>query len=167
MKPRRSETSKTKSRSRRPSSSAGGPETSPDDYSLQWITARIPPALVREIEAHAKGAGTTRSDAIRECLALGLETARGREGVPGGRIDELLGAIESVRVAVELLGPSTLGTQRLLAHWAAHEGGVKVSEDDLLAEVRLVGADEWEQAVAEAERDLPATSNAAPRGERG
>jgi hypothetical protein len=32
---------------------------------------------------------------------------------------------------------------------------VKVSEDELLAEVRSVGADEWEQAVAEAERDLP------------
>jgi hypothetical protein len=34
---------------------------------------------------------------------------------------------------------------------------VKVSEDELLAEVRTVGADEWEQAVAEAERDLHQT----------
>jgi len=32
---------------------------------------------------------------------------------------------------------------------------VKVSEDELLAEVQSVGAEEWEQAVAEAERDLP------------
>ena len=32
---------------------------------------------------------------------------------------------------------------------------MKVSEDELLAEVRTVGADEWEQAVTEAERDLP------------
>ncbi len=31
---------------------------------------------------------------------------------------------------------------------------MKVSEDELLAEVRVVSADEWEQAVAEAERDL-------------
>jgi len=121
---------------------------------------------VREIEAHAKGAGTTRSDTIRECLALGLEAIRGQDGVPGGRVEEVLGAIESVRVTVELLGPSTLGTQRLLAHWAARDGGVKVSEDELLAEVRSVGADEWEQAVAEAERNLPGTSNAAPQGER-
>jgi len=95
-----------------------------------------------------------------------METIRGREGVPGGRVEELLGAIESVRVAVELLGPPTLGTQRLLAHWAARDGGVKVSEDELLAEVRTVGADEWEQAVAEAERDLPRISNAGPEGER-
>ena len=161
-----SETSATKSRSRRPSVAASGPETSPDGYSLQWVTARLPPALVRELEAHAKGAGTTRSDAIRECLALGLETIHARDGVPGGRVEEVLGAIESVRVAVELLGPSTLGTQRLLAHWAAREGGVKVSEDELLAEVRLVGADEWEQAVADAERTLQETSSAGERKER-
>jgi Arc/MetJ-type ribon-helix-helix transcriptional regulator len=163
---RASETSETKSRNRRPSPPAGGPETSTDDYSLQWVTARLPPPLVREIEARAKSAGTTRSDAIRECLALGLETIREREGVPGGRVEELLGAIESVRVAVELLGPSTLGTQRLLAHWAARDGGLKISEDELLAEVRSVGADEWEQAVAEAERDLPGSSSTAPQGER-
>jgi hypothetical protein len=34
---------------------------------------------------------------------------------------------------------------------------VKVNEDELLAELRTVGADEWEQAVAEAERDLQET----------
>ena len=44
--------------------------------------------------------------------------------------------------------------------------GVKVSEDELLAEVRAVGADEWEQAVADAERDLPEAPNAAPHDER-
>jgi Ribbon-helix-helix protein, copG family len=162
-----SETIATKSRSRRLSPRASEAETSPDDSSLQWVTARLPPALVRLIEAHAKAAGATRSDAIRELLGLGLETIRGRDGVPGGRVEEVLGAIESVRLAVELLGPSTLGTQRLLAHWAARDGGVKVSEDELLAEVRSVGADEWEQAIAEVERNLPATSNAALQGERG
>ena len=94
-----------------------------------------------------------------------METIRGREGVPGGRIDEVLGAIESVRVAVELLGPPTLGTQRLLAHWATRDG-VKVNEDELLAEVRAVGAEEWEQAVAEAERDLPGPSDSDPERER-
>jgi len=162
---RRVETKEKKGRSRRSPSPTSRPELPLAEDSLQWVTARIPPALVREIEGHAKRAGTTRSDAIRECLAVGMETIRGREGVPGGRVEELLGAIESVRVAVELLGPPTLGTQRLLAHWAARDGGVKVSEDELLAEVRTVGADEWEQAVAEAERDLPGSSNAGPEGE--
>jgi hypothetical protein len=42
---------------------------------------------------------------------------------------------------------------------------VKVSDDELLAELRSVGADEWEQAVAEAERDLQETlSGTAQKG---
>jgi hypothetical protein len=69
-------------------------------------------------------------------------------------------------VALDILGPPTLGTLRLLAHWAARDGAVKVNEDELLAEVRVVGADEWEQAVAEAERDLPKTSNGGPKEDR-
>jgi hypothetical protein len=147
---------------RRPSSRRKQPKTPGAEASRQWITARVPPDLVREIEGHAKHTGTTRSEAIRECMAVGIETIRGREGVPGGRVEELLGAIEGVRMAVELLGPPTFGTQRLLAHWATREGSVKVSEDELLAEVRTVGAEEWEQAVAEAERDLPGTPAARP-----
>ena len=145
---------------------AARPEMTSSKESLQWVTARVPPGLVREIEGHAKRTGVTRSDAIRECLAVGMETIRGREGVPGGRIEEVLGAIESVRVVVELLGPPTLGTQRLLAHWATRDGGVKVNEDELLAELRAVGADEWEQAVSEAERALSGPSNLNPERER-
>jgi len=142
--------------------SPGKPGTSRAEDSLQWITVRLQPDLVREIEGHAKRTGTTRSDAIRDCLAVGMETIRGREGVPVGRVEELLGAIEGVRLALDLLGPPTLGTQRLLAHWAARDGAVKVSEDELLAEVRAVGADEWEQALAESERELPETPDARP-----
>jgi hypothetical protein len=128
---------------------------------------RLPPDLVREIEGHAKRTVTTRSDAIRECLAVGTETIHGREGVPSGRVEELLGAIEGVRAALDILGPPTLGTQRLLAHWAARDGGVKVSEDELLAEVRAVGTDEWEQALAESEDGLPDTPDARPPAGRG
>ena len=138
------------------------PDASVVATSLRWVTARIPPDLVREIEAHAKRGGTTRSDAIRECLAVGIETIRHRDGVPGGRVDELLGAIESVRLLLDLLGPPTLGTQRLLAHWASRDGAVNVSEEDLLAELRSVSADEWEQAVVDAERELPRFPNVAP-----
>jgi hypothetical protein len=166
MEARRIETRGGKARRRVGPSPAARPETASAKDSLQWVTAKIPAGLVREIEGHAKRMGITRSDAIRECLAVGMETFRGQVGVPGGRIEEVLGAIESVRVAVELLGPPTLGTQRLLAHWATRDGGVKVSEDELLAELRVVGADEWEQAVLEAERNLPGASNATPDRER-
>ena len=150
----RVDTSASEGRSQRRSALSAQPDASVIEVSLQWVTARIPPALVREIEAHAKRSGTTRSDAIRECLAVGIETIRHRDGVPGGRVEELLGAIESVRLLLELLGPPTFGTQRLLAHWASRDGTVKVSEEELMAELRNVSADEWEQAVVEAERDL-------------
>ena len=131
-----------------------GVEARPTESSLQWVTARLPVDLVREVEAHAKRMGATRSDAIRDCLGIGIETIRGREGVPAGRAEELLGALEGVRLTLDLMGPPTFGMLRLLAHWAARDGGVKVNEDELLAELRVTGADEWEQAVADAERDL-------------
>jgi hypothetical protein len=156
---RRVGTSETQGPKRRGSSLPSRPAPLPVEDSLQWVTARIPIDLVREIDAHAKRTGTTRSDAIREALAIGMETLRARAGVPNARVDEILGALEGIRAALDLLGPPTFGTQRLLAHWAAREGSVKVSEDELLAEVRTVGADEWEQAVTEAEQDLPESSN--------
>ncbi len=166
MKDRSTETRGGRARNLVSSSPTARPTTTNAKDSLEWVTARIPPALVREIDSHATRTGVTRSDAIRECLAVGMETIQGRQGVPGGRIEEVLGAIESVRVAVELLGPPTLGTQRLLAHWATRDGGVKVAEDELLAELRAVGADEWEQAVSEAERALPGPSTLDPERAR-
>src|SRR6266508_1573469 len=154
MELRRDEKSETESRSRRRSPPDARRVASVVEASLQWVTARVPPILVREIEAHAKRSGTTRSEAIRECLAVGIETIRHRDGVPGGRVEELLGAIERVRLVLELLGPPTFGTQRLLAHWASRDRAVKVNEEEMMAELRVVSADEWQQAIAEAERDL-------------
>lgn len=163
---RRADTSETPRRRRRQSSLASRPKTHRAEDSLLWVTARVPPNLVREIEGHAKRTGTSRSDAIRECLAVGMETIRSREGVPGGYVEEILGAIESVRVLIELLGPPTLGTQRLLAHWASRDGAVKVSEEELMAELRIVSADEWEQAVADAERDFSTPPDVGPNDEQ-
>ena len=139
-----------------------GVEARRTESSLQWVTARLPVDLVREVDAHAKRMGATRSDAIRDCLGIGMETIRGREGVPSGRVEELLGALEGVRLTLDLMGPPTFGMLRLLAHWAARDGGVKVNEDELLAELRVTGADEWEQAVADAERDLAETLKSRP-----
>ena len=140
-----------------------GVEVPLTESSLQWVTARLPVDLVREIDAHAKRMGATRSDAIRDCLGIGMETIRSREGVPAGRVEELLGALEGVRLTLDLMGPPTFGILRLLAHWAARDGGVKVNEDELLAELRVTGADEWEQAVADAERDLAEQSKSRPQ----
>ena len=124
---------------------------------LCLIGVKVDAELRREIDAYAEAHGITRSRAAGHYLGIARETLREREGVPGGRADELLEALDGLRAAVDILGPPTFGLLRLLAHWATHGGGVKVNEDELLAELRTVGADEWEQAVAEAERDLHQT----------
>jgi hypothetical protein len=118
------------------------------------VSAKIELALSREIDDYAKAHGITRSRAAGHYLSIARETLRGREGVAAEKAEEILEALEGVRIIVELLGPPTLGLMRLLAHWATQTGGLKVSEDELLAELRTVAGDEWEQALSEAEREL-------------
>lgn len=133
-----------------------GPEAS----RLCLIGLKVDAALRSEIDAYAEAHGLTRSRAANHYLAIARETIREREGVPSGKADELMEAVDGLRAAIDILGPPTFGMLRLMAHWSTLGGGVKVSEDELLAELRTVGADEWEQAMAEAERDLHETSGA-------
>jgi hypothetical protein len=120
--------------------------------------------LVREIDAHAQRVGTTRSDAIRDCPGIGMEAIRSRDGIPNGRTDEPLSVLEGVRLTPHLIGPPTFGMLRPLVHWATRDGSLKVDEDELRAELRTTGADDWEQAVADAERDLVDGVRAQPLG---
>ena len=144
----------TKTRRKPLGNSPSEPQATSQEAGLKWVSARLEAQLVRDIDAHAEKTGTTRSDAMRDCLAIGLETIAERAGIPAGRAEQLLEALDGLRSAVDILGPPTFGMLRLLAHWSTHGGGVKVNEDELLAELRAVGGDEWEQAIAEAERDL-------------
>ena len=141
------------------------PENGTDATHLCLIGVKVDAALRRDIDEYAKDQGITRSRAASHYLAIARETLRGREGVPAGKAEEILEALEGVRTIVELLGPTCVGLMRLLAHWATQTGGLRVSEDELLAELRTVAADEWEQAVSEAERDLhEALRKAKPEG---
>jgi len=119
---------------------------------LRPISAKISGALSREIDAYAADRGVSRSRAAADYLDIASETLREREGIPAGRADELFGVLEAMEAMLDILGPPTLGILRLLAHWMSPGGGVRVSEDELLAEIRAVGADEWELAIAEAAR---------------
>jgi hypothetical protein len=115
------------------------------------ISAKISHALSREIDAYAAAQGITRSHAAADYLDIASEALRERQGIPGSRVDEMLEVLDAMGVMLDILGPPTLGMLRLLAHWATVGGGLKVNEDELLEEVRAAGADEWEQATAEAE----------------
>jgi hypothetical protein len=118
------------------------------------ISAKIGHELSREIDAYAKAHGVTLSHAAAEYLDIASEVLREREGIPGSRVDELREVLERLGAAADILGPPAFGVLRLLAFWATQGGSLKINEDELLAEVRAVGADEWEQAMAEAERML-------------
>ena len=124
-----------------------------DAQRLSPVSAKVGLALRSEIDAYAEAHGLTRSRAAGEYLAIASETLREREGVPAGRADEILEALEGVRTIVDVLGPPTFAVLRVLAHWAC-KTDLKVGEDELLAELRAVGADEWEQVVSETVRDL-------------
>jgi hypothetical protein len=127
-------------------------KTATSGGALQWITARIPEALARQLEAHATATGTNRSDAIRECLEVGIEAVQLRHGVPEGRVDDIVGRLDTVLLALDAIGPSILGMLRLLAHWAAQDGSVKVGEDEVVTEVRAIGSEEWDQLISEGQR---------------
>ncbi len=128
------------------------------------ISAKIGRELSREIDAYAEAHGITRSRAAAVYLSIASETVREREGIPGGRADELVDILEGMRAALDILGPPALGVLRLLAHWSVQTGGLRVSEDELLAEGRTVGTEEWEQATAEAERTRWELSQMADEG---
>jgi hypothetical protein len=131
-----------------------GVRSAPPPRRLCVLSVKVDERLRREIDAYAEKHGITRSKAAGEYLDIARDLLREREGIPAERADELIEVIEGLRIVVELLGPPTFGMLRLIAHWAARSGSLKVSEDDLLAEVRAAGADEWEQTAAEAERDV-------------
>jgi hypothetical protein len=118
------------------------------------VSTKVAITLSDEIDEYAKARGITRSRAAGQYLAIASETMRDREGVAASKAEEILEALEGVRTVVELLGPPAFGVMRLLSHWATQTGGLKVSEDELVAELRTVAADEWEQVLSEAEREL-------------
>jgi len=124
---------------------------------LSLIGVKVDKALRAEIDEYARAHGITRSRAAGQFLEIAREALRARDGVAAGKAEEILEALEGVRTVVELVGPPTFGLLRLLSHWATQSGGLKVSEDELLAELRTVAGDEWEQALSEAERDLHLT----------
>ncbi len=138
----------------RPNGSGSTPAVASSTTRLLPVSAKIDLALSREIDDYAKAHGITRSRAAGQFLEIAREALRAREGVAPAKAEEILEALEGVRTVVELLGPPSFGLMRLLSHWATQSGGLKVSEDELLAELRTVAGDEWEQALSEAERDL-------------
>ena len=113
------------------------------------VGIRLDAGLQERVAAYATREGLTVGESLSALLYLGLEFAeRQRTGVKED-IEDLQRELRDLKQMVDVLGPAALGTQRILTHWAAQTGGLRVSEDELLAEGRLVADEEWQGQLAE------------------
>jgi hypothetical protein len=113
------------------------------------VGVRLDDGLQERVGAYADRESLTLGEAISALLYLGLEFAeRQRTGLKED-IEDLQRELCDLRQMVDVIGPAALGTQRILAHWAAQTGGLRVSEDELLAEGQLVADEEWQGQLAE------------------
>jgi len=113
------------------------------------VGVRLDDDLQERVSGYARREGLTAGEAISALLYVGLEFAeRQRTGLKDD-IEDLQRELRDLKHMVDVLGPAALGTQRILTHWAAQTGGLRVSEDELLAEGRLVAEEEWQGQLAE------------------
>jgi hypothetical protein len=113
------------------------------------VEGRLDGGLEERVSAYADREGLTQGEAIAALLYLGLEFAeRQRTGLEED-IEDLQRELSDLRQMVDVLGPAALGTQHILSHWAAQTGGLRVSEDELLAEGRMVAEEEWQGQLGE------------------
>ena len=113
------------------------------------VGVRLDDGLQERVGAYASREGLTLGEAISALLYLGLEFAeRQRTGLKED-IEDLQRELRDVRQMVGVIGPAALATPRILAHWAAQTGGLRVSEDELLAEGQLVADEAWQGHLAE------------------
>ena len=113
------------------------------------VGVRLDDGLQERVAAYASREGLTAGEALSALLYLGLEFAeRQRTGLKED-MEDLQRELHDLKQMVDVLGPAALGTQRILAHWAAQTGGLRVSEDELLTEGRRVSDEEWQGRLAE------------------
>jgi len=113
------------------------------------VKIRLDEGLQQRVAAYASREGLTQGEAISALLYLGLEFAERQRAGLKEDIEDLQRELRDVRQMVDVLGPAALGTQRILSHWAAQTGGLRVSEDELVAEGRMVAEEEWQGQLAE------------------
>ncbi len=113
------------------------------------VAIRLDKDLQERVRSYATRETLTVGEALSALLYLGLEFAeRQRTGLKED-IEDLQRELQDIKQMVDVMGPAALGTQRILAHWAAQTGGLRVSEDELLSEGQLVADEEWQGHLAE------------------
>lgn len=113
------------------------------------VGIRLEVSLQDRIAGYAAREGLTFGESLSALLYLGLEFAeRQRTGLKED-IEDLQRELRDIKQMVDVVGPAALSVQRILAHWAAQTGGLRVSEDELVAEGRMVAEEEWQGQLAQ------------------
>src|SRR5262245_63013461 len=91
------------------------------------VAIKLETDLQARVQAFAEKEVLTLDEAVSALLELGMEFA-GRHR-PGLRelLEDVQRDVNELREVVDVIGPAALGTQRILAHWAAQTGGLRVS----------------------------------------
>jgi hypothetical protein len=103
--------------------------------------------LATEVRSCAAEHGLAPADALAALVRGGLACG-GVEAPDASRLRGVERRLEEVWEALHVLAPVALGLQRLIAHWATQSGSLRLSEDELLAELGAVARDEWAAALA-------------------
>lgn len=109
--------------------------------------ANLDEELQAEVLTYAAEHGLAESEALAALVRGGL-AAGGIERSEESRLRGMERRLEDVWETLHVLAPVTLGMQRLIAHWAAQSGSLRLGEDELLAELGAVARDEWASALA-------------------
>ena len=119
------------------------------DARPEEVGIKLDRELQDRVRTYASKEALTVGEALSALLYLGLEFAeRQRTGLKED-LEDLQRDLQDVKQMLDVVGPAALGTQRILAHWAAQTGGLRVSEDELVAEGRMVASEEWQGQLAE------------------
>jgi hypothetical protein len=113
------------------------------------VSIHLDKALQERVRASARREAWGTGEALTALVYLGLEFAEKQRTGLREDLDDLQREIADVKQMLDVLGPSSLGVLRILTHWATQTGGLRVSEDELLAEGRLVAGEEWQGQLAD------------------
>jgi hypothetical protein len=117
----------------------------------------LEPSLKAHLEARARAEGCSVGELARDLLSVALEA---REAGPGtvvkSRADRLvelaeenLNELRMLAMLIGAVGRTALGNEQLLVHWATRDEDFGVGEEELSAELHAVGAEGWQQVLAE------------------
>jgi hypothetical protein len=113
------------------------------------VSIHLDKALQERVRVYAQREELGTGEALTALVYLGLEFAEKQRTGLREDLDDLQREIADVKQMLDVLGPSSVGVLRILTHWATQTGGLRVSEDELLAEGRLVAGEEWQGQLAE------------------